>query len=225
MPASSNVQLWPAGQCQPLLIRSTSVPQLSYLQEPEPLGAVSRSHLRRSSGKERSPRSRDLLPLLLPSHVRAAVVSHGDAIAEATAHSSSRFNRKWRGLGIGLWVFLVICSMNLNWFGQGYLGLESSFDSKPSSAQQLAIDHITRGVTYFADWRSPDGTGVPRTPSEPWQDYLKPKQLSYIGETLGWKWLRRRPLLKLNRGCRLRLTVLWPRLLISPSFVSHGLRP
>ena len=86
----------------------------AYLHEPGALGSLSRSHLRRSSGEVRSGRSRDLLPLPLPSHVRTAVLSRDDAIADATSSSNSRANRKWRHLGISLWSFLVICSLNFN---------------------------------------------------------------------------------------------------------------
>ena len=86
----------------------------AYLQEPGPLGSLSRSHLRRSTGKERSRRSRDLLPLPLPTHIRAAVLSRDDAIADATTCPNSRSNRKWRSLGIALWSFLIICSLSFN---------------------------------------------------------------------------------------------------------------
>ena len=96
----------------------------AYLQEPGALGSLSRSHLRRSTGKERSGRSRDLLPIPLPAHVRAAVLSRDDAIADATTCSNSRANRKWRSLGISLWSFLVICSLkdeSADWVANSYV--------------------------------------------------------------------------------------------------------
>ena len=87
----------------------------------------------------------------MPTDIRAAVLSRGDAIAEATTCSNSRSNRKWRSLGIALWSFLIICSLNFNWFGQGYLGLDTNFGFVPSPAQDTALDHISRSVTYFLD--------------------------------------------------------------------------
>ena len=86
----------------------------AYLQEPGALGSLSRPHLRRSTGKERRGRSRDLLPIPLPAHIRAAVLSRDDVIADATTRSNSRSNRKRRSLGIALWSFFVICFLSLN---------------------------------------------------------------------------------------------------------------
>ena len=80
----------------------------AYLQEPGPLGSLSRAHLRRSTGKERSSKSRNLLPFPLPTRVGAAVLSRGDAFADATACSNSRSTREWRS--------------------EGYLGLDIDFD-------------------------------------------------------------------------------------------------
>ena len=48
----------------------------------------------------------------------------------------------------------------------------------------MALDPIARSVTYFLDWKATDVSGIPRTPSEPWGQHLRSKQLSYTGETL-----------------------------------------
>ena len=84
----------------------------------------------------------DLLPLPLPNSVRNAVLDRDRLIGVATKKANARERRSWRSLGIAFWTFLVVCSLNFNWFGQSYQERGDVWDFLPSPGQQIVLKHI-----------------------------------------------------------------------------------
>lgn len=162
----------------------------AFLHELGSLGQFSRSTLRRSSGEEWRSSQKDLLPLPLPNDVRNVLLDRGRLIEVATEKPNARSKRTCRTLGIALWSFLVICSLNFNWYGQSYQERGDFYDFMPSPGQEVALKHIADSVVYFVDWCPDDGEEYRESP--PNLGMIIYDRRRYHIRVKPWRWLSRR---------------------------------